>query len=169
MQQVRKGAIAIGDKSVLMVQGDWIVRSALLYARHGVNRLFFYQLFDDTPGSGITFQTAGLINDDLTRRPAADYILQLNQLMGYYTYKGTLNADPLVDKYTLGAKTMYALMIPDQKGRTGTYVLDLKTATSAIIYSLKAGANAMTQTVVKTTGGKLTVTVTETPVFVQAQ
>ncbi len=162
-------AVAIGNKSVLMVQGDWIIRSALLYARHGINRLFFYQLFDDTPNSTQTFGTSGLVNDDLTRRPAADYVVQVNKLMGKYGYKSTINADPIVDKYVYGAKTIYALMIPDQKGRTGSYTLDLGKSTSAIIYSLKAGANVMTQTTVNTVSGKLTVSVSETPVFVQGQ
>jgi len=162
-------AVAIGNKSVSMVQGDWIIRSALLYARHGINRLFFYQLFDDTPNSTETFGTSGLINDDLTRRPAADYIVQVKKLMGNYGYKSTLNADPLVDKYVYGAKSIYALMIPDQKGRTGSYTLDLGKSASAIIYSLKAGSNIMTQSKVNTVAGKLTISISETPVFVQGQ
>jgi glyoxylate carboligase len=89
--------------------------------------------------------------------------------MGNYTYSGTINADPLVDVYTNGTKTMYVLTVPDQIGRTATYNLDLgKTATGATIYNLKAGANAVTQSKGKLTAGKLKITVTETPVFVEA-
>lgn len=161
-------APAIGSKSALLTQGDWIIRTCLMYMRHGISRLFFYQLFDDTPNSGGTYATSGLVNDNpFNRRPAADYIKQVNALMGNYTYKSTISTDPLVDKYVSGGKTIYALMIPDQKGRTGTYTLDLGTSASANIYNLKAGADAMTVTNLKTNGGKLTVTVTETPVFVR--
>jgi hypothetical protein len=161
-------AIQIGNKSALLTQGDWIIRSCLLYIRHGIARLFFYQLFDDTPNGSGTYQTSGLINQDLTRRPAADYILQVKNLMGNYTYNSTINTDPLVDKYVSANKTMYVLTIPDEKGRTGTYVLNLGSSANAAIYSLKAGANAAIKTIVKTNKGKLTVNVTETPVFVES-
>ena len=97
-------AVPIGDKTALLTQGDWTVRTALLYMRHGINRLFFYQMYDDVPNGPITFQTAGLINDDLTRRPGANYIVQLTQLMGDYVYAGTINSDPVVDRYVSGLK-----------------------------------------------------------------
>ena len=162
-------APAIGSKSALLTQADWTVRSALLYARRGVDRLFFYQMFDDIPNGGGTYQTSGLINDDLTRRPAADYIVQVKNLMGNYTYKSTVNADPLVDTYISGKKTMYILTIPDQVGRTGTYTLNLGTSTaSAVMYTLTPGKDAMTKTILPTKGGKVTINVSETPVFVQA-
>ena len=158
-------AIAIGNKSVLLTQADWIIRSSLLYIRHGIKRLFFYQLFDDTPNVDVQYATSGLA-ENAKRRPAADYILQVNKLMGNYTYNGTINKDPLVDKFVSGSKTIYALTIPDQKGRTGTYSLDLGT-TKANIYTLKPGADAAIKTQVSTINGKLIVTVTETPVFVE--
>jgi len=160
-------APAIGNKSALLVQGDWTIRSCLLYARRGVDRLFFYQLFDDAPNGAGTYQTSGLINGDLTRRPAADYILQVKNLMANYTYKTTISSDPLVDTYISGNRTMYILTIPDKVGRTGNYVLDLGGATTANVYTLTPGKDAMTKTTVKTTNGKLTVAVSETPVFVQ--
>jgi hypothetical protein len=160
-------ANAIGNRSALLTQADWTVRSALLYARHGVNRLFFFQLYDDIPNGGGTYQTSGLLNTDITRRPAADYVLQVKNLIGNYFYKSTDNTDPIVDRYVLGSKTMYVLTIPDQKNRTGTYTLDLGNSTTAAIYTLTAGASAMTKTTVNTVNGKLTINVTETPVFVQ--
>jgi hypothetical protein len=161
-------AVPIGSKSALLTQADWILRTALLYMRHGIQNLYYYQLFDATANSPTQYATSGLA-EGIKRRPAADYVLQTTKLMGNYTYSGTINADPLVDVYTNGAKTMYVLTVPDQIGRTATYNLDLgKTATGANIYNLKAGADAVTQSKGKLIAGKVKITVTETPVFVEA-
>jgi hypothetical protein len=158
-------AIAIGNKSVLETQADWILRTSLLYIRLGIKRVFYYQLFDDTPNANAQYATSGLAEDG-KRRPASDYILQANKLMGSYTYRSTINADPLVDKYISGSKQMYVLTVPDQKQRTATYILDLGTP-KANIYTLKAGVNEAVKTTVNTVAGKIAVKVTETPVFVE--
>ncbi|MET3979806.1 hypothetical protein ABIB62_002852 [Mucilaginibacter sp. UYP25] len=160
-------APAVGNKPALITQADWTLRSSLLYARHGVQRLFFYQLFDATPNNPEQYATSGLAVSP-KRRPAADYILQTNKLMGNYIYKGTINADPLVDKYQSGANTIYVLTIPDQAGRKTEYSLDLKGAEKGVIYTLKVGADAMESKQANTVNGKLKVKVSETPVFVQA-
>ena len=166
-QQSYQHAPPIGEKSALMTQADWILRSSLLYARHGVKRLFFYQLFDATPDNPEQYSTSGLAESP-KRRPAADYILQTGKLMGNYVYKGTINADPLVDKYQLGKKIIYVLTVPDQKDRTAFYTLDLGHAGAANVYTLKPGADDMDTEHVPTDNGKLKVQVSETPVFVQA-
>jgi hypothetical protein len=165
--QSTQRAIAIGNKSVQVTQADWNLRTALMYMRHGVNRLFFYQLFDDLINGPVTFQTAGMANADVTPRPALYYIAQVSQLMGNYVYGGTLNSDPLVDKYTSGSHTIYVLTIPDQTGRTGQYTLNLGASTQAIIYTLNPASTAITKTQVPVINGQLTLTVTETPSFVQ--
>ena len=159
-------AIAIGSRSVALTQADWMLRSALLYARWGIERTFFYQLVDDNPNSPVQFSSAGLVNADRSARPAADFLRQTTQLLGAYTYTGTLNSDPLVDRYEANGKTAYALMVPDEQGRTATYTLSLG-SDSATIYVPQAGA-AMRVTRVRTQNGQLTLTVTETPQFVVA-
>ena len=158
-------AISIGNKSALVTQGDWTLRTALLYMRHGISKLFFYQLYDDTPNSNGTYATAGLV-DDKGRRPAADYLLQTTKLMGNYTYVKTISVDPIVDVYKDGTKSMYVLLVPDQKGRTGTYTLDIPNNNSLKMYNLKIGADVMTSTVVTPINNKLVIPVSETPVFV---
>jgi hypothetical protein len=158
-------AIAIGNKSALITQADWVLRTSFLYARHGISKLFFYELFDDTPNNPGTYATAGLV-DGTKRRPAADYILQTTKLMGDYTFVKTINADPLVDQYTNGTKTMYVLMIPDQKGRTGSYTLTTTDNTPLNQYTLQVGADAVATTQVTPANNKLTIQVSETPVFV---
>ncbi|AYL95977.1 hypothetical protein [Mucilaginibacter celer] len=155
----------IGNKTPLETQGDWILRTSLLYMRHGIQRLFFYQLLDDTPNADVQYATSGLAENG-KRRPAADYILQANKLLGNYKYAGTINTDPLVDKYVSGSKTMYILAVPDQKGRTANYVLNVAAA-KANIYTLTPGANDAAKQTVDTNNGKLSVNVSETPVIVE--
>jgi endoglucanase len=161
-------AIAIGNKSVLQTEADWTLRTALLYARWGVERTFFYMLTDDNAASPVQFSSSGLLNADRSPKPAADFVRQAGQLLGSYTYTGTLNNDPLVDRYQADGKTIYALVVPDEKNRTATYTLDLGSATTATIYQPTAGQASMTATPVSAPNGKLTLTVTETPQFVAA-
>lgn len=160
-------AIAIGDKSALTTQADWLLRDALLFNRHGIKRLFYYQLFDDN-SSGVQYGTSGLVDGStLKRRPSADYILQVTKLMGNYSYKRTISQDPLVDEYDLGKKKMYVLMVPDEKGRTVSYRLDLGSSKNAVVHELKLGPIQMDSHTLKTINGKTTIAVTETPVFVE--
>jgi hypothetical protein len=160
-------AEAIGNKTVLQQQADWIIRTSLLYIRYGIKRVFFYQLLDDHAGGTTQYATSGL-NEGIKRRPAADYILQTGKLMGDYNYVKTIHLDPLVDVYQLGKKNMYVLTIPDETGRSGEYTIDLGKAAKANIYHLKIGADVMDETQSSTANGKLKVHVTETPVFVEA-
>ncbi|HJV18788.1 MAG TPA: T9SS type A sorting domain-containing protein [Sediminibacterium sp.] len=159
--------IAIGNKTALETQGDWILRTALMYARTGINKVFFYQLRDDAPAYGGLYATSGLINENGTRRPAADYIRQVNQQFGQYSYNKTLSTDPQVDQYVYNDSVqMHVLYIPDETGRTGTYTLDLGTADSAYIYTPTIGSDTLALARQKTNAGKITLTLTETPVFV---
>ena len=137
-------AIAIGSKTAYVTQADWNLRTALLYARHGLNRCMFYML-DDAGGLNSTTQysSSGFHNDDLSKRPSADYISQTKSLLGSYYYAATLNKDPIVDLYKLDKKEIYVLTVPDQKDRTVNYQLDLGTSTQAIIHTLQIGKDEM--------------------------
>lgn len=165
-QESYQKAESIGLKTVLANQADWILRTSLLYIRYGVKRVFFYQLFDDHAGGTSQYATSGLA-EGIKRRPAADYILQTTRLMGDYSYIKTISNDPLVDQYKLGNKTMYVLTIPDETNRKASYTLDLGGAKKANIHSLKIGADMMDSKHMNTTIGKITLQVTETPVFVE--
>jgi len=165
-----QGVKAIGEKTVLLTQADWILRTSLMYARHGLNKVFFYEAYDsDAPGtdSKNPFGTSGLLGDG-RRRPAADYLLQVTKLMGEYVYDNTIHQDPLVDVYKFRNKSMYILVVPDEKDRREDYTLDLHKAKKARIHYLKPGADEMTYKDFGTDNGMLTVNVTETPIFVEA-
>jgi hypothetical protein len=160
-------AMAIGNKSALITQADWLLRTALLFNRHGIKRLFYYQLFDDN-NSSTQYGTSGLADGaTLKRRPSADYLAQAGKLMGNYSYKRTISTSPLVDEYTLGGKKMYVLMVPDEKGASISYQLNLGNAKLAVIYVPKPGANTMSNSTMEIKQGKATLKVTETPIFVE--
>ena len=165
-QESYQRAESIGLKTVLANQADWILRTSLLYIRYGIKRVFFYQLFDDHAGGTSQYATSGLA-EGIKRRPAADYILQTTKLMGDYSYIKTISNDPLIDQYKLGNKTMYILTIPDETNRKANYTLDLGTAKKASIHNLKIGGDVMDSKQMNTTNGKLTIEVSETPVFVE--
>ncbi|KAA9357655.1 carbohydrate-binding protein [Larkinella humicola] len=161
-------AIPIGDKNEYQTQADWILRTALFYARSGVERVFFYQMYDDNFLNPTQFGSSGLINQDFTRKPAADFIFQANKLLGEYTYKQTISTNPIVDRYEYQGKSAYVLVVPDEVGRTASYTLNLGTAVHAKVYTPKMGRDTADVQTIPTVAGKVTLTVTETPIFVIA-
>lgn len=159
-------AIPIGNKPPLITQADWIIRTAFMYARHGIQRVFFYELYDDNSANPTQYASCGLADRSIKRRPAADYIYQAKHLMGDLTYRGTISHYPVVDVYRKGSKSVYALMIPDQKGATTTAKLSLGNASTAIICNFNPGSDDMTRKTVTAPNHILNIKVTETPVFV---
>ncbi|ETZ22620.1 hypothetical protein [Pedobacter sp. V48] len=165
-------AIPIGSKSNEITQADWLIRLGLLYARQGIDRVFYYQLYDNNdPGTdtGTPYGFSGLLDKTGKRRAVADYVHQITALMGNYYYYNTINQDPLVDIYQSGKKRMYILVVPDEVDRKEKYELDLNFAKKAIIRTLNPGSNQMTSKEVDTDNGILEIEVTETPVFVEAK
>ncbi len=159
-------AIPIGSKNILATQADWILRTSFLYARAGIQRLFFYQAYDDNFENPVQYGSSGLLNQDRSRKPAADYIFQVNRIIGNYSYKSTLSKDPIVDKYVLDDKDAYVLYVPDEVGRSAQYTLELPNADSVKISTPKSGRDQMINTINKVVNGKLTVTVTEKPMII---
>ena len=159
-------AIAIGNKPAKITQADWMLRSALLYMRHGLKRSVFYMLDDVDPNSTTQYSSGGFA-DGHERRPVADYFYQFKKLMGDFHFSKSLNADPRVDVYGLGDRKIYVMFVPDEKGRTARYLLDLGSAAGAKVYTLVPGADEMRVKTVATVKGKLALTLTETPVFVE--
>ena len=166
-EQSVQRAPAISGRSALDIQADWVLRTSLLYARSGVQKVFFYELMDDNIKNTTKYASSGLLNGDRSRRPAADYLLQVNKQFGNYAYIETINKSPLVDKYVNNNKIMYMLVMPDQKGSSMKYTLDLGAVTSANIYKPAPGKDVLDKQTQKVSGVKLELMVTETPVFVE--
>ncbi|REA58996.1 carbohydrate-binding protein [Dyadobacter luteus] len=158
-------AIPIGNKSALETQADWTIRTSLFSARKGIDKVYFYQMYDDNPLAGM-FGSSGLLNTDQTRRPAADYIVQINKLFGNYRYKETIYSDPIVDRYELDGQSLYILAVPDEVGRTADYILNLPGSSKAQIYRPVIGGDDMSLEELPVANGKVNITATETPMFV---
>ncbi len=165
-------AIPIGNKTALQTQADWLLRTSLFSARHGIEKIFYYQMYDDNSSGGM-FATSGLISNEYTRRPAADYFLQTNKLFGNYVFQESTAADtslhtPIVDRYELDGKSLYILTVPSENGSTVEYNLDLGEPGIAKIYTPQPGSDNMAVQDLPIVDGKVTVTAGETPVFVIA-
>ncbi|WP_410222450.1 beta-galactosidase [Pedobacter sp.] len=166
-EKSRQRAVPVGNKSALITQADWNLRTALLYARHQINRVMFYMLDDVDDNNAIQHHSSGFVNPDFTPRPSWYYMQQVKTILGNYHYTKTLNNDPIVDLYKFSNKEIYVLTIPDQKDRKTSYILDLGNAKQAVIYNLQTNNDKANAITVNTNNGKLTVTVSETPVFVE--
>ncbi|HEY0244862.1 MAG TPA: hypothetical protein VGC01_04810 [Mucilaginibacter sp.] len=164
--QSKQKAIAIGNKPALITQADWMLRSAFLYARHGLKKAFFYMLDDVDKKSATSYASSGFV-DGNKKRPVADYFLQVKKLLGEYAYQQTLSADPIVDVYSAKDKRVYVLYVPDEVGRKATYELDLHGDASAKVYYLVPGADNMKQEIIPVKNGKIKLEITETPIFVE--
>jgi len=163
-------AIAIEGKSALETQADWSLRTALLYARHGINKLFFYMLHDVDARSTLQYASSGFVDKEggaYSGKPAWDFLVQARNLIGEYYYQETLNTDPIVDLYTLGDKKMYVLTIPDEVGREEKFELDVGDSKQVRIHELVIGSKEVRTTTQPVANGKITIKVSETPIFVE--
>ncbi|MDX3915434.1 MAG: hypothetical protein QHC79_17955 [Pseudosphingobacterium sp.] len=162
-------AIPIGNKDVLQTQADWLLRTALLYAKHAVQKVFFYQLFDfDAEGqnSGTPYGRCGLVNRD-SRRPAANYFIQVNRLMGNYRFITSLSKDPVVDQYSYQGNDIYVAFVPDEENRKERYTLSLPGAKQVVLYEPDRSGTTMRKKAKKLVGETLELEVGETPLFIQ--
>ncbi len=156
----------VAKKSILETQADWIIRTSFLYARNGVSKVFYYMLGDVNVNNSVQYQSSGLV-DGLKRRPSADYIMQVKNLMADFYYEKTINQDPVVDVYKSGKRTIYFLVIPDEVDRKNMFTLGLGNNKTVNIHSLKIGADRMLTKPATLKDGKLTLEVTEKPVFIE--
>jgi len=159
-------APAIGNKSILETQADWILRTALLAARNGISKLFYYQMYDDNSFGG-QYGTSGLLSaTDSSRRPAAQYLFQLKQNFGEYVFKESINHNPEVDRYEYNKQSMFVVWNPTQSGATSNYSLQFGKIDSASIYSPNSLGDTMNVSIVRNITTSLPLTATETPIFV---
>jgi hypothetical protein len=158
-------AIPIGNKTPMQTQADWVLRSALVYMRTGIDRLFFYELNDNAPGNATKYNTMGLSDSAFQLRPAGRYLKQVSQLFKNYKFNQSVSADPMVDEYRNGQGKAYALWIPDETARIGSYTLSVSGFAGVMVYQPAEGAAQVTSYWLSAQNGTVTIPVSETPVF----
>ena len=160
-------AIPIKEKTAMQTQADWLLRTSLLYSRNGVEKVFFYQLRDDNPGTGKIYASSGLINKDFTNKTASDYMKQTIAMFGEFIFVKNLQSNPIVDYYaTVKRQELYIAYVPDEVGNQKTLQLSLPGKKTAIIYTPVVGAASMLSKTSKIENGKLVVPISETPTFI---
>lgn len=166
-QQSTMKAIPIGSKTPLLTQADWILRSALVYMRAGIDRIFFYELNDNSAFSSTKYNTMGLVDSNFKTRPAGLYLYQMQQLLGGYRHHRTLQAAPaVVDEYRNGQNAAFAMWIPDEKGTTATYRFAIGDMAGVVLYTPSADSLSMKKRWINADNGFVEIPVSETPVFV---
>ncbi|MGY4385899.1 hypothetical protein ACVWYN_002947 [Pedobacter sp. UYP24] len=159
-------ALPVGNKSALLTQADWILRTSLLNIRNGISRVFFYQAYDFNLANPGKFSSSGLLNANRTRKPAADYLFQASKLIGNYTFYATAGKDVIVDEYLMGEKKAFILTKPTEDGTKVSITLALTGVKSVKICKPSPGSDQMSEELVNVKNGKLNIFVTETPTFI---
>lgn len=163
-------AIPIKNKSAYITQADWNLRNALLYARNGVSKLFFYMLHDLSANSTTQYASSGFVDKEgsLSAKPSWNYLAQAKEILGEFYYQNTIDTDPFVDEYRLDDRKIYVLVVPDETGRTVDYQLEVGDETKQVkVYHLQANSTSAKTTTETVVNGKISLTVSETPIFVE--
>lgn len=159
-------APSLGKQSAQQVQASWMLRSALLHLRSGLNRMFFYELNDFSLSSPVKYASMGLCDSLNRRRPALDYLWQVNQLMGKYHYANTISTYPAIDRYTKNDSSMLVYWLPDE--RTDSVVLKIKAEGSWVeLFCPAEGGNTMHHKLIQVNSDSVTITIKSKPTFLR--
>lgn len=162
--------VQIKGKPLRETVADWILRTSLMSARGGLNRLFFYEIYDQ--GFWGTFGKSGLFIADENkklygRKPSGNFLHQLNENFGDFRFDTTLHDSPNIDRYKNGNKVLYVLWVPDKTNKTVKHVLQLQRNIKEIkvvdfdYYSTRPKIKTM-----PLYNGRLEITITEKPLFI---
>jgi endoglucanase len=160
-------AKAIGAKSAAETQADWILRTSLVYARSGIQKVYYYGLYDNA--SYGQYGTSGLVDGSkMQPRPAANFLKQLKDRFGRFQYHSTLNSSPNIDKYYVGdtSQCMYAVWMPTDAAREQTISWYVGNTDSVTILTPQPYKTTMDSASIFATDGYIHLVATETPQFV---
>ncbi len=171
-------APAIGSFSQEEVQAQWLVRSFLELAAAGVDKAAMYMLRDVDPNSSTKFDNSGLTSSKATGWvPKASwyYIYTMrNMLTGMRFSQEIESGNPNVNIYRFrtddGSLAAYAVWCPTSSQTTvENYQLQLMPDEgNVMLVELEKGRIAGMQQSLNIAGQKVTINVSEKPVFVMA-
>ncbi len=169
-------APSIGTFSVNEVQAQWIVRSYLAAAAAGVDKAQMYMFRDVDVNSATQFDSSGLVSSKATGevpRTSYYYVYTLkNTLAGmrYVGEQGSGNANVKIYKFksATGSNGAYVVWAPTSNQTTVSgYQLSLTgSPTTASLVTMADGDTDGVSSAMTIAGGKVSVNVSERPVFV---
>ncbi|WP_375419058.1 hypothetical protein [uncultured Hymenobacter sp.] len=156
---------------VQLTQAVWSLRLLLEVAAGGVDGIAWYQAYDDNGSVPYIYQSSGQLNNDNSRRPVTDFLVQARALMGQYSFRERLSENPRVDIWQAGARgpRLAVLWLPVEDDRRSTYSLppSLRPAAAGTYYVPTVGAATMSaRPLFGPAGGRRQVPLSERPVFV---
>lgn len=159
-------AITINKKNAAAVQADWLLRTALVAARAGIAKLFYYELKDFNGNLPVKYASMGLVDSVFKNRPALNYLTQVNKAFGYYYFKQTINNLPNIDEYTDGKSTMYVAWMPTQNDSKAQFNFYLKNCSTVQLFCPTLFTSDFNIVEQKGVNNNFILNITETPVFI---
>ncbi len=168
----------IGSFSQFEVQAQWLVRSFLLLAASGVDKAAMYMLADVNPASSTKFDNSGLISSSATGyvpKTSWYYVYTMkNYLTGMRFQQEIPSANPQVmvykfknDNENVGAYSLWC-QTSNQTEVLGYELALAEGETQVKLVELIEGSITGQETILEVINGKVTVNVSEKPVFIIA-
>jgi len=168
-------APAVGAADAQEVQGQWLVRSFLALAAAGVDRAQLYMLRDVNPNSVVQYDSSGLTSEKGKHEPkrAWYYVAALrNVLRGTRFESEVPSGDGRVRIYQFRSddappRRVYAIWCPTSgQTQVNGFSLDVPNASVATLITLEPRSATGQKTPMAVENGKVTVNVSERPIFV---
>jgi hypothetical protein len=178
----RLRAPTIGSADAQVVQGQWLVRSFLALLDAGIDRAFLFVSRDSCtgdasqcPNNDVQFSTSGLLTQKGDEQPktAWYYLATVRARLGSMRYAGTIAsglANVSVARFFdagTGKGAYVVWMTTSDGSTTANYALPLApTVTAATLVTLTSGSTTGASAGAPIAGGKVTLSVGETPTLV---
>jgi len=168
-------APAIGSADAEEVQGQWIVRSFLALAAAGVDRAQVYMLRDVDPESVVQYDSSGLTSGKGEHKPkrAWYYVAALRNILRGTRFEAEIpSGDARVRIYRFRSdeaspRRVYAVWCPTgNETQVSRFSLDVPEPCTPTLIALEPGSAEGRRTPMAVENGKVTVDVSERPVFV---
>jgi len=168
-------APAIGSADAEEVQGQWLVRSFLALAAAGVDRAQLYMLRDVDRDSTTQYDSSGLTSEKGKHEPkrAWFYVAALKYILRGMRFEAEVPAgDASVRIYQFRSddaspRRVYAVWCPtSSQTQVSGFSLDILNASAATLITLEPGNPQGCRASLTAENGKVTVDVSERPIFV---
>lgn len=158
-------AVGIGKKTPMETQADWLLRAALIHARTGIQRMFYYQLFDYNLEASTKFASMGLVDKQMKNKASLDRLCQFTKLLTGYHFEKNIGHSPEVDVYTNGSLKAWIIWMPTMQGKQANCTINLSDETMGVtLYQSKFGIAEWEKTNYANGTSTIELLATETPV-----